>query len=334
MVLKFGQFYYSYIIQKRKKMKRILITGAAGFIGFHTALALHKEHFIIGLDNFTPYYDVELKKARARILQKNGIETIDASILETDLIEQLIDKEKITHVIHLAAQPGVRYSLEHPQKYIEANLAGFVSILEACRIKKNISVVYASSSSIYGTNTKIPFSENDQTDSPSSLYGATKKADELIAHSYHHLYGLNLVGLRFFTVYGPWGRPDMAYFSFTKNILEGKEIPVFNHGKMQRDFTYIDDIIQGITASLDIKGLEIFNLGNNNPVYLLDFIQEIEKAVGKKAIKKMMPMQLGDVEKTYADIEKSKAQLGFNPKTDISKGIPLFVKWYLDYYSA
>jgi UDP-glucuronate 4-epimerase len=237
-----------------------------------------------------------------------------------------------THILHLAAQAGVRYSLTHPQKYVQANLEGFVNVLEICRERPSIKLVYASSSSVYGANPKIPFAVEDHTDHPTSLYGATKKANEVLAHAYHHCFDLSVTGLRFFTVYGPWGRPDMAYFSFTQAIMEGKPIKLFNHGQMQRDFTYIDDVVDGILKALDLGApYEIFNLGNNQPVSLLRFVELIEQATGKQAIKEFAPMATGDVPTTYADISHSTKKLGFAPKISLSEGIVKFVDWYHHY---
>lgn len=315
--------------------KRILITGAAGFIGFHLAKHLKtRGDFCIGLDNFNSYYDPALKKARTAQLNAQGIEVLHADIQDRETIRQLIEKHNITHIAHLAAQAGVRHSLTHPDDYVASNLQGFVSILEACKTFPSIKLIYASSSSVYGLNTKIPFNVDDITDKPANLYGATKKANELIAHAYHNLYGISVTGLRFFTVYGPWGRPDMAYYQFSKRISDGLPIQIFNHGKMKRDFTYIDDIVQGITAAIDLGApCEIFNLGNNRPVELMYFIELLEKALGKKAVKQMLPMQAGEVLETFADIEKSQKLLGFNPTVSIEEGIERFIRWFSDYSS-
>lgn len=314
-------------------MKRVLITGAAGFIGFHTALHLKaRGDFVIGCDNFNTYYDPSLKNARAQELQKAQIPVLVADIRDLSFLKKLLEEQAITHVVHLAAQAGVRHSLQAPDDYVASNLQGFVSMLEACRSSASIKIVYASSSSVYGLNEKIPFSETDPTDHPTNFYGATKKANELIAHAYHHLYGLSLTGLRFFTVYGPWGRPDMAYYHFAQKIARGESIQVFNQGKMRRDFTYIDDIVLGIAAALDLGApCEIFNLGNHRPVELLHLIELIEHALGKKAIKEMLPMQPGEVLETYADIEKSQKWLGFSPSTRIEDGIPSFIQWLQAY---
>lgn len=314
--------------------KKVLITGAAGFIGFHLAKFLHQRgDTVIGFDNFNDYYSPELKRARERELAKSGIEMVLGDICNLKMLQATIDFNKISHVVHLAAQAGVRYSLTNPQSYVKANLEGFVNVLEACRKHPEIKLIYASSSSVYGQNTKTPFSEKDPTDHPASLYGATKKSNELMASTYHHLYGLATTGLRFFTVYGPWGRPDMAYFAFTKAILEGKPIELFNQGKLQRDFTYIDDIVEGIAAAVDLGApCEIFNLGNNRPVELEHFISIIEKALGKEAHKKYIDMQKGDVLTTYADITHSKELLNFSPKTSLEQGIPQFTKWFQEFY--
>ena len=314
--------------------KNILITGAAGFIGSHVTLKLHQRgDTVIGLDNFNSYYTPQLKRDREALLVKAGVHVVEGDICNSILIDEIIAKHNITHVVHLAAQAGVRYSLANPQAYVKANLEGFVNILESCRKNPAIKLIYASSSSVYGLNEKIPFSVDDRTDHQVSLYGASKKSNELMAHSYHHIYGIATTGLRFFTVYGPWGRPDMAYFSFTKAILEGKPIDVFNHGKLERDFTYIDDIVSGTIAAIDLGAdYEIFNLGNNQPVALGTFIEVIENAVGKQAKKNYLPMQSGDVLRTYADIEHSKKRLGFSPKTSLEKGIFSFVEWYKEYH--
>ncbi len=316
-------------------MKRILITGAAGFIGFHLATHLKQRgDFCLGLDNFNSYYDPALKKRRAAELQKQGVEVILADIRESEKIKQLMLKHGITHVAHLAAQAGVRHSLFQPDDYVASNLQGFVSILETCRLFPSLKVVYASSSSVYGLNKKIPFSVEDRTDQPTNLYGATKKANEAIAHAYHHLYGLSVTALRYFTAYGPWGRPDMAYYRFTRQICDGQPIQVFNQGLMKRDFTYIDDIVQGTAAALDLGApCEIFNLGNNRPVELLHLIQILEQALGKSAIKEMLPMQAGEVPETFADIERSQKLLNFRPTVSLEEGILRFIDWFKFYYS-
>lgn len=314
-------------------MKQILITGAAGFIGFHLAKHLKaRGDFCIGLDNFNHYYDPALKKARALELKKLGIEVISSDIRDQQKVKKIIEDHGITHVAHLAAQAGVRHSLTHPSDYVASNLDGFVSVLEICRQFPNLKLIYASSSSVYGLNKKIPFSVEDKTDQPTNLYGATKKANEVIAHAYHHLYGLSVTALRYFTAYGPWGRPDMAYYRFSCQICEGKPIQVFNQGQMKRDFTYIDDIVQGTTAALDLgAGYEIFNLGNKRPIPLLTLIEVLEKALKKSAIKQMLPMQPGEVIETFADIEKSEKLLNFHPKVSLEEGILHFVDWFTKY---
>ncbi len=313
--------------------KKIFVTGAAGFIGFHLIKALHAGGVqAIGFDNFNPYYDVALKRDRAAELQKLGVEIIEGDICSFETLSRAT--AKATHMVHLAAQAGVRYSLENPQTYVKSNLEGFVNVLEACRHQPGMKLIYASSSSVYGLNSKVPFKEDDRSDQQASLYGATKKSNELMAATYHHLFKIPTIGLRFFTVYGPWGRPDMAYYSFTKAILEGKPIDVYNHGKMQRDFTYIDDIVQGVLAAIDsAASCELFNLGNHQPVPLMEFIETVERACGKKAQLNFAPMQSGDVLATYADIEKSRQLLGFAPRTSLKEGIPQFVKWFRHYHS-
>jgi UDP-glucuronate 4-epimerase len=311
---------------------KFLITGAAGFIGYHLIqrlIAQGKE--VIGLDNFNDYYSPALKRERASRLSEKG-----ASILEQDICDQnalfgLIKDKGITHIIHLAAQAGVRYSLINPHAYVHSNLQGFIPILEACR-HFQLPLVFASSSSVYGLNEKMPFSESDMTDNPVSLYGATKKANELMAFSYHHLFKIPMIGLRFFTVYGPWGRPDMAYFSFADAICNERPIQVFNHGKVERDFTYIDDVVDGIMAAIaNTAGFEIFNLGNHRPEKVLHLVQILEDCLSKKAKVEFLPLQAGDVEATYADIDKSRKKLGFSPKISLSEGINRFANWFLEY---
>lgn len=316
-------------------MKRVIITGAAGFIGYHLALHLKaRGDFVIGLDNFNSYYDPHLKKDRAAQLQKAGIEVLKQDICEKNFLKLVLLRYGITHVVHLAAQAGVRHSLFEPDDYVSSNLEGFVSVLEACRYFPNIKLIYASSSSVYGLNQKIPFREEDKTDYPANLYGATKKANEVLAHSYHHLYGLPVTALRYFTVYGPWGRPDMAYYRFTRQICDGEPIQVFNHGLMRRDFTYIDDIVNGTTAAIDLgAACEIFNLGNNRPINLLYLIELLEDALGKKAVKEMLPMQPGEVTETYADIEKSGQMLHFRPSVSLEDGILRFIDWFKMYHA-
>ncbi|MBI5345729.1 MAG: NAD-dependent epimerase/dehydratase family protein [Chlamydiae bacterium] len=316
-------------------MKNIFVTGASGFIGFHLCLYLKKQnYFVIGLDNFNHYYDVNLKLSRQKILLENGIEVINGDINNEELLDKILKDNAITHVVHLAAQAGVRHSLLQPQDYVSSNLKGFVCILEALK-KHPAKLVFASSSSVYGLNQKVPFSTEDQTDHQTNLYGATKKANESLAFAYHHIYKIPMVGLRYFTVYGPFGRPDMAYFQFTKSILEEKTIEIFNNGALQRDFTYIEDIVKGTAAALDLNAdFEIFNLGNNKPVELLKFISILEEKLNKKAIKKFLPMQKGEMLVTAADISKSKNMLNFHPQTSIEEGLGHFVKWYKEYYSS
>ncbi|MDD5749175.1 MAG: GDP-mannose 4,6-dehydratase [Patescibacteria group bacterium] len=315
--------------------KTILVTGSAGFIGFHTTLALLKQgHTVIGLDNLNPYYDPSLKKARNKILKKYpNYHFYQGDLIDLPFIKKVLVKHKIDQICHLAAQAGVRYSLTHPHSYIQSNLVGFTHLLDETKNHKIKDFIYASSSSVYGQNEKLPFAVNDPVDRPASLYAASKKANELIAYTYHHLYGLNCTGLRFFTVYGPYGRPDMALFLFTQAILADQTIKVFNHGKMQRDFTYIDDIVAGILASLDrAYPYEIFNLGNHQPVELEYFIELIEKNLGKKAKKEFLPLQAGDVRATYADITSSQQKLNWQPTTAIETGVAKFIKWYKEYY--
>lgn len=317
-------------------MDRILITGTAGFIGFHLAKRYLEDGIeVIGYDNFNDYYDVNIKKGRNEILSKfDDFQVIKGGLEDRELIYSVFKEYDIDKVCNLAAQAGVRYSLTNPHAYIDSNLTGFINILEACRHNDVKDLVYASSSSVYGGNKDIPFGADDRVDNPISLYAATKKSNELMAHVYSHLFDLNTTGLRFFTVYGPWGRPDMALYIFTKRIAEGVPIDVFNHGKMERDFTYIDDIVEGIMACIDNPfRYEVFNLGNNNPVQLEYFISIIEKELGKEAVKNYMPIQPGDVPKTFADIDKTKEKLGWEPKISIEEGIKRFVEWYNWYYS-
>jgi len=315
-------------------MKRILITGAAGFIGFHLARHLKiRGDFVLGLDNFNSYYDVRLKKLREQVLLEQEIAILEADIRDTSFLKELVNKYQITHIVHLAAQAGVRYSFANPDDYVSSNLQGFASILETCRSSPAIKLIYASSSSVYGLNEKIPFSVEDRTDQPTNLYGATKKANEVMAHAYHHLYGLSTTALRYFTAYGPWGRPDMAYYRFTQHICEGKPIQIFNCGKMRRDFTYIDDIVKGTAAAIDLGAAnEIFNLGNNRPIDLLYLIELLEQALGKKAIKEFLPMQPGEVTETYADIEKSTRLLNFRPSVQLEEGIIRFIDWFKEFH--
>ncbi|TCI01571.1 NAD-dependent epimerase [Corallincola luteus] len=334
---------------------KFLVTGAAGFIGFHTSMRLCNEgHEVVGLDIVNDYYDVNLKLDRLRMLDKLvNFRHVRVALEDRDGIAKLFANEKFDRVIHLAAQAGVRYSLEHPFAYTDANITGTLTILEGCRHNDVEHLVYASSSSVYGLNTTMPFATHNNVDHPVSLYAATKKANELMAHTYSHLYGMPTTGLRFFTVYGPWGRPDMALFLFTKAILEGKPIDVYNHGKMQRDFTYVDDIVEGIVRIQDQPAApnsswsgaapqphcssapyKVFNIGNHQPVELEHFITCIEKALGMEAERNYMPIQPGDVPATYADIEDLNKSVGFHPSTPIETGIQNFVDWYRDYYQV
>lgn len=314
---------------------KILVTGGAGFIGSHLVKKLVElKHQVAVADNFNDYYEPKLKHDRIKIFLKGlKFKIYKIDIVDLKKLEQVFRVHKFDKIVHLAAQAGVRYSLTHPFVYLDANITGTVNLLELCKKYGVKDFVYASSSSVYGGNKKIPFSESDRVDLPISLYAATKKADELMAHTYHHLYGIRAVGLRFFTVYGPWGRPDMALFKFTKNILAGRPIEVYGQGKMNRDFTFIDDIIAGIIRVLDKNfEYEIFNLGNAHSEKLLDFVHLIEKKLGVKAKIKLRPMQMGDVRATCADIRKAKKMLGWQPKTRIKEGIWRFVEWYRKYY--
>ena len=334
---------------------KILLTGAAGFIGMTTALRLlARGDEVVGLDNLNDYYDVSLKENRlARLMPAKNFRFTKLDVADQQGVLALFVQEKFDRVIHLAAQAGVRYSLQNPHAYIESNVVGFTNILEGCRHTKVGHLVYASSSSVYGGNTKMPFSEHDSVDHPVSLYAATKKANELMAHTYSHLFGLPTTGLRFFTVYGPWGRPDMALFLFTKAILEGRPIDVFNYGNMQRDFTFVDDIVEGVMRVLDRPATanasyessqadpatsnvpyRVFNIGNNNPVRLLDFIAAIESALGLSAKKNLLPLQDGDVPATYANTDALNEWVGFVPATSIDTGIGRFVAWYRAYYGV
>jgi UDP-glucuronate 4-epimerase len=318
-------------------MAKIILTGAAGFIGFHVSKALlERGDEVVGIDNMNEYYDVALKEARLSILEKHEnfkfhkLDICDFNTLKTTICDAKI-------IIHLAAQAGVRYSLENPFAYIQSNIVGHLNILEVCRqISGFEKLIYASSSSVYGRNANIPFSVSDTVNKPSSLYAATKLSDELMTETYNHLYGLNAIGLRFFTVYGEYGRPDMAPFKFTKAILEGQAIEVYNNGDLKRDFTYIDDIVSGVLGALDnnIDGHKIYNLGNSDPVMLNDFISVIEKYTGKIANKNMLPMQMGDVYETYANIDESRADLGYSPKTSIDVGMKKTVDWYRQFYKV
>lgn len=315
--------------------KRIFITGISGFIGFHLGLALKQRgDFVFGCDNFNPYYSPLLKRKRTQLLAEAGIPVIDCDIVDRVRIETEIKNNQISHFVHLAAQAGVRHSIEYPESYVHSNLNGFVQVLEALRHFSKIKFIYASSSSVYGLNAKIPFAETDPVERPASFYGATKRCNEMIAHSYHHIHGIFCTGLRFFTVYGPWGRPDMAYYFFSKAILDGQPIPVFGEGKLLRDFTYIDDIVRGTMAAID-KGSanEIFNLGNNSPVSVLELISILESHLGKKAHLSFQPMPPGDVPITYADMTKSQQLLGFEPKTSLREGLKKFTDWYVTAHS-
>lgn len=318
------------------KPKKIFITGIAGFIGFHLAKALHKEGYLIaGCDNFNSYYDPHLKQARAKLLQKEGILIHSLDLMQKEPFQKILDHFSPTHLFHMAAQAGVRFSLKEPHTYVDANISSFLNILESLKVHPQVKLIFASSSSVYGSNKKIPFSEQDSCDSPTNFYGASKKAGELMAYAYHHLYKNPMIGLRFFTVYGPYGRPDMAYFSFTKQIVEDIPLKVFNNGKLSRDFTYIEDIIQGCLATLDYPAsFEIFNLGNSKPEEVLYLIQLIEEGFGKKAHLQFLPMQEGEIETTFADIDKSKRLLHFEPKTSLKEGMQKFIDWYQEYYSS
>ncbi len=318
-------------------MKKILVTGSAGFIGFHLCRALKKRgDVVVGYDNFNTYYSPGLKKARTMLLDQDGIETLRADTCDSATLQQCIDAYEITHVAHLAAQAGVRYSLENPDAYVQSNLTGFVQVLEALKTRPHTSLIYASSSSVYGLNTKVPFAETDQTDKPASFYGATKKSNELIAHAYHHTFQIPMIGLRFFTVYGPWGRPDMAYYSFTKAILEGNPINVYDRGEVKRDFTYIDDIIDGTIQAIDrcTRGYDIINLGNHTPKSVNTMIEILENLLGRQAVRNEMPLPLGDVPITFADLTKSRGLLNFAPHTTLDQGLERFVKWYFSYHGV
>ena len=331
----------------------ILVTGAAGFVGFHVALRLLRDGQIVhGLDNLSDYYDVGLKEARLGILREHaGFTFHKLDLGDQAAVDGIFAQHKPDYVVNLAAQAGVRYSIVNPRAYIDSNITGFLHILEGCRHHGVKHLVFASSSSVYGLNTTMPFSVHHNVDHPVSLYAATKKANELMAHSYSHLYGLPTTGLRFFTVYGPWGRPDMALFLFTKAILEGKPIDVYNEGRMKRDFTYVDDIIEGVVRLIprpaapnpDWRGdrpdaatspapYRLFNIGNHSPVQLLRFIEVIEECLGKKAIKRMLPLQAGDVPASFADVADLTQAVGFTPNTPIETGVRRFIDWYRSYY--
>ncbi len=335
-------------------MSQHLVTGAAGFIGFHLSMRLlARGEEVVGFDNLNDYYSVNLKRDRLKLLTEfDNFKFVEADLADQAKVDQVFRDHDFDRVVNLAAQAGVRYSLENPRAYTESNIVGFLNILEACRHAKTPHLTYASSSSVYGGGTKMPFATADRVDHPLSLYAATKKSNELMAHTYSHLYGLPTTGLRFFTVYGPWGRPDMALFLFTKAILEGRPIDVFNEGRMQRDFTYIDDIVEGVdrtseqiaapdpnwnssapNPSTSVAPYRIYNIGNNAPVELSTFIETIEQALGIQAKRNLMPMQAGDVPATFADINALEDAVGFRPSTSISVGIKNFVEWYRDYYS-
>ena len=332
---------------------KILVTGAAGFVGFHTAVKLlERGDEVVGLDNFNDYYDVTLKESRAAILDNYpNFKMLRLDLADRPGMESMFETEKFAKVVHLAAQAGVRYSIENPHAYIDSNVVGTLHILEGCRHHDVEHLVYASSSSVYGANTTMPFSIHQNVDHPLALYGATKKANELMAHTYSNLYKLPTTGLRFFTVYGPYGRPDMALFLFTKNILEGKPIDVFNYGKHRRDFTYIDDIVEGVVRTMDNTAqpnedwdpavpdpgtsrapYRIYNIGNQQPVELMDYIGAIEKCLGKTAEKNLLPLQDGDVPDTWADTEDLANDIGYQPSTPIEVGVKNFVEWYLEFY--
>lgn len=336
---------------------KVLVTGAAGFIGFHvTKKLLERGDTVIGIDNINDYYDIKLKEGRLNAIAEHVLSDnftfIKMDVADRQLTEKLFTESAFDKVVHLAAQAGVRYSIENPHAYVDSNLVGFMNILEGCRHNKIKHLVYASSSSVYGSNESTPFTVTDNVDHPVSLYAASKKANELMAHTYSHLYQLPTTGLRFFTVYGPWGRPDMALFKFTESILNGKPIEVFNYGNHHRDFTYIDDIVSGVILSLDNVAAgnkdwdgknpdpstskapwKIYNIGAHNPVNLLKFIETLEDALGKKAIKEMLPMQPGDVPDTYADVSALTKDTGYAPKTELATGIRQFVTWYHSFYS-
>jgi len=334
---------------------KFLVTGAAGFIGFHVAqLLLERGDEVVGLDNLNDYYDVALKEARlAQLKQRSNFRFVKLDIADRPGVQELFAREKFARVIHLAAQAGVRYSLQNPLAYVDSNVVGFANILEGCRHNGVQHLVYASTSSVYGANTKMPFSVHQNVDHPLSFYAATKKANELMAHTYAHLYALPVTGLRFFTVYGPWGRPDMALFLFTRNILAGKPIDVFNYGNHRRDFTYVDDIAQGVVRAADRVATanpqwnsddpdpgtskapyRLYNIGNNQPVELMRYIECIEQSLGRKAQKNLLPLQPGDVPDTFADIDDLVRDVGYRPATPVDVGVERFVRWYVDYYKA
>lgn len=339
---------------------KVLVTGAAGFIGFHVSKKLlQRGDDVVGIDNFNDYYDPALKEARAQLLadtaqqQAGEFSLIHGNIADKNLIDQCFDTHQFDRVIHLAAQAGVRYSLENPLSYVESNITGFTNIIEACRYHKTPHLTYASTSSVYGANTVMPFSEQHGVDHPIQFYAATKRANELMAHSYSHLFNLPTTGLRFFTVYGPWGRPDMALFKFTKKIIEGEAIPVFNHGNHTRDFTFVEDIAEGVIRSSDqiaepdpnwdsknpspassYAPFRIFNIGNNNPVKLIEYIHAIEKSLDKKAIMDLLPLQPGDVPDTYADSSALEKAVDYKPSVSVDDGVKQFVDWYREFYKV
>lgn len=317
--------------------KEYFVTGVAGFIGFHLASSLLKQGCkVIGLDNLNSYYDVRLKRERLKLLGCGRFTFYHADLTDKKKLETIFQRHPITYVVNLAAQAGVRYSIDHPDAYIDSNIQGFLNVLEAIRNHPVEHLVYASSSSVYGKNTKIPYSIHDRTDEPVSLYAATKKANELFAHTYQHLYSIKTTGVRFFTVYGPWGRPDMAYYSFTKKILNNETIDVYNNGDMWRDFTYIDDVINALEHIIPRVPTDpvIYNIGNNNPIRLLRFIEALEEVIGKKANKNFLPMQDGDVYQTYADISDLQRDFGITINTPIEEGLASFVAWYRSYYNV
>lgn len=339
---------------------KVLVTGAAGFIGFNVAKKLlERGDDVVGFDNMNDYYDPALKQARLAVLRDTALQTqqtftfIHANLADKALVDQCFQDHQFDRVIHLAAQAGIRYSLDNPLSYVESNLIGFTNIIEACRYAKTPHLTYASTSSVYGANTIMPFSEKHGVNHPVQFYAATKRANELMAHSYSHLFNLPTTGLRFFTVYGPWGRPDMALFKFTKNIIENKSIPVFNHGNHTRDFTFISDIVEGVIRSSDqiaqpdpnwdsknpdpstsYAPFRIFNIGNNNPVKLIEYIHAIEKALGKEAILELLPLQPGDVPDTFADSSALEQRVGYKPSVSVEDGVKQFVDWYRDFYQV
>ncbi|ACL63602.1 NAD-dependent epimerase/dehydratase [Anaeromyxobacter dehalogenans 2CP-1] len=324
-------------------MPPTLVTGAAGFIGFHLAKALlDRGDVVLGVDSMVPYYDVRLKEARlAQLTGRPGFTFERLDLADREATSRLFERGGFGAVVHLAAQPGVRYSLENPHAYVDANVTGFLDVLEGCRRHPVRHLVYASSSSVYGGNTKVPFAVTDNVDHPVSLYAATKKANELMAYTYSHLFAIPATGLRFFTVYGPWGRPDMAPMLFARAILEGQPIKVFNHGQMRRDFTYVDDIVEGVIRVLDrppaagvVPPHRLYNIGNSQPVELLRFIDVMEAALGKKAVRELLPMQPGDVPATFADVSDLERDVGFRPATSIEEGVRRFVAWYRAYHRA